>query len=78
MTYRIRKTPAAIYLTTAATNPAMTLPGPLEGKWKRWGNKRLRRHGAEAAAVPINEGAQDRPDEEIEKKMHLANEFEEQ
>ena len=43
-----------------------------------WQIKKLRRHGVDVVAVPINEEAQDRPSEEIEKEMHLANEFKEQ
>ena len=43
-----------------------------------WQIKKLRRHGIDVVAVPINEEAQDRSSEEIEKEMHLANEFKEQ
>ncbi len=43
-----------------------------------WQIKKLRRHGVDVVAIPINEEAQDRPSEEIKKDMHLANEFKEQ
>lgn len=66
---------------TAMTNSATTLPGPSGKNWKgqaNWQIKKLRRHRVDVVTVPINEEAQDRPSEEIEKEMHLANEFKEQ